>query len=159
MRFTDDQLKLLASVPAVTFDKDWFMIFDVLMTYKEIYNPEGMYWQNIYHVWKIFSVSPFANAMMYTDQTSGITSVTVSPATATLSKGATLQLSAAVVGTGFADKTVTWELSGSEDVTSTITPSGLLTIAGTEANTTLTVTAKSVLNPSKTGTATITVAV
>lgn len=158
VRFTEDQLQLLASVPAVTFDKDWFMIFDVLMTYKEIYNPEGMYWQNIYHVWKIFSVSPFANAMMYTDQTSGITSVTVSPATATLSKGATLQLSAAVVGTGFADKTVTWELSGSEDVTSTITPSGLLTIAGTEANTTLTVTAKSVLDPSKTGTATITVA-
>lgn len=158
VRFTDGQLKLLASVPAVTFDKDWFMIFDVLMTYKEIYNPEGMYWQNIYHVWKIFSVSPFANAMMYTDQTSGITSVTVSPATATLSKGATLQLSAAVVGTGFADKTVTWALSGSETVTSTITPSGLLTIAGTEANATLTVTAKSVLDPSKTGTATITVA-
>lgn len=156
-RFTPDQLTLLGSIPAVTFDKNWFMIFDVLMTYKEIYNPEGMYWQNIYHVWKIFSVSPFNNAMMYTDQTSSVTSVTVSPKTATLSKGATLQMSATVVTEGFADKSVIWTVSGTSATTSTISSTGLLYIAGDEANTELTVTATSALDDTKKDTATITI--
>lgn len=156
-RFTDEQLTLLGSIPAVTFDKNWFMIFDVLMTYKEIYNPEGMYWQNIYHVWKIFSVSPFNNAMMYTDQTSSVTSVTLSPKTATLSKGATLQMTATVVTEGFADKSVIWTVSGKSETTSTISSTGLLYIAGDEANTELTVTATSALDNKKTDTATITI--
>jgi hypothetical protein len=156
-RFTDEQLTLLGSIPAVTFDKNWFMIFDVLMTYKEIYNPEGMYWQNIYHVWKIFSVSPFNNAMMYTDQTSSVTSVTVSPKTATLSKGATLQMTATVVTEGFADKSVVWTVSGTSATTSTISSTGLLYIAGDEANTELTVTAISALDSTKKDTATITI--
>lgn len=156
-RFTEDQLALLGSVPAVTFDKNWFMIFDVLMTYKEIYNPEGMYWQNIYHVWKIFSVSPFTNAMMYTDQASSVTSVAVSPKTATLSKGATLQMTATVATVGFADKSVIWTVSGKSETTSTISSTGLLYIAGDEANTELTVTATSALDSKKKDTATITI--
>lgn len=156
-RFTDEQLTLLGSIPAVTFDKNWFMIFDVLMTYKEIYNPEGMYWQNIYHVWKIFSVSPFNNAMMYTDQTSSVTSVTLSPKTATLSKGATLQMTATVVTKGFADKSVIWTVSGTSATTSTISSTGLLYIAGDETNTELTVTATSALDSTKQDTATITI--
>ena len=156
-RFTEDQLALLGSVPAVTFDKNWFMIFDVLMTYKEIYNPEGMYWQNIYHVWKIFSVSPFTNAMMYTDQASSVTSVAVSPKTATLSKGATLQMTATVATVGFADKSVIWTVSGESKTTSTISSTGLLYIAGDEANTELTVTATSALDSKKKDTATITI--
>lgn len=156
-RFTDEQLTLLGSIPAVTFDKNWFMIFDVLMTYKEIYNPEGMYWQNIYHVWKIFSVSPFNNAMMYTDQTSSVTSVTLSPKTATLSKGATLQMTATVVTEGFADKSVIWTVSGTSATTSTISSTGLLYIAGDETNTELTVEATSALDSTKKDTATITI--
>lgn len=156
-RFTDEQLTLLGSIPAVTFDKNWFMIFDVLMTYKEIYNPEGMYWQNIYHVWKIFSVSPFNNAMMYTDQTSSVASVTLSPKTATLSKGATLQMTATVVTKGFADKSVIWTVSGTIATTSTISSTGLLYIAGDETNTELTVTATSALDSTKQDTATITI--
>ena len=156
-RFTEEQLALLGSVPAVTFDKNWFMIFDVLMTYKEIYNPEGMYWQNIYHVWKIFSVSPFNNAMMYTDQTSSVTSVAVSPKTATLSKGATLQMTATVVTAGFADKSVIWTVTGASETTSTISSTGLLYIAGDEANAELTVTATSALDSTKKDTATITI--
>lgn len=156
-RFTEAQLALLGSVPAVTFDKNWFMIFDVIMTYKEIYNPEGMYWQNIYHVWKIFSVSPFTNAMMYTDQASSVTSVAVSPKTATLSKGATLQMTATVVTAGFADKSVIWTVTGASETTSTISSTGLLYIAGDEANSELTVTATSALDSTKEDTATITI--
>lgn len=156
-RFTEAQLALLGSVPAVTFDKNWFMIFDVIMTYKEIYNPEGMYWQNIYHVWKIFSVSPFTNAMMYTDQASSVTSVAVSPKTATLSKGATLQMTATVVTAGFADKSVIWTVTGASETTSTISSTGLLYIAGDEANSELTVTATSALDSTKKDTATITI--
>lgn len=156
-RFTDEQLTLLGSIPAVTFDKNWFMIFDVLMTYKEIYNPEGMYWQNIYHVWKSFSVSPFNNAMMYTDQPSSVTSVTLSPKTATLSKGATLQMTATVVTEGFADKSVIWTVSGTGATTSTISSTGLLYIAGDETNKELTVKATSALDSTKKDTATITI--
>ena len=123
----------------------------------EIYNPQGLYWNYFYHVWKTFSISPFSNAVLFTTETPAITSVTVSPATVTVAKGATAQFRAVVVNTGFAPKDVIWTVTGTEDVTSNIDVNGLLTVSGTEANTTLTVTATSVFDGSKKGTATVTV--
>jgi len=48
-------------------------------------------------------------------------------------------------------------LTGTETVTSTVDETGTVTIASDEANTTLTLTATSVFDGKKTGTATITV--
>ena len=105
----------------------------------------------------MLSTSQFANAIAFTTEDPSVTSVTLSPKTATASKGQSVQLTATVVTTGMAPETVTWKVTGSETVKSTITSNGLLMIAKDEANTTLTVTAESIYDSGKKDTATITV--
>lgn len=155
--FTTEQIAQLNTIPAVILDRDWFMIFDNFYNFTEQYNGEGLYWNYWYHVWKTFSASPFANGILFTTETPGITSVTVSPATATVAKGGSLQLSATVVSTGFASKGVTWSVTGPADAGTTVSPSGLLYVNPDETATTITVTATSIYNSTKTGTSTITV--
>ena len=155
--FTTEQIAQLNTIPAVILDRDWFMIFDNFYNFTEQYNGEGLYWNYWYHVWKTFSASPFANGILFTTETPGITSVTVSPAKATVAKGDSLQLSAAVVATGFASKGVTWSVTGAADAGTTISPSGLLYVNPNETATSITVTATSIYDSAKTGTSTITV--
>lgn len=151
---TEDEKAALKAVPAVLIDRDYFMIFDNLYKFTEDYNGEGLYWQYWYHAWKTFSTSPFANAVIFVPGTPGVTSVTVSPATATVNKGAMLQLNAAVVTEGFAPKSVVWSINSE---LSTITQAGLLSVSADETAATITVTATSTFDGSKVGTATITV--
>lgn len=151
---TENEKAALKAVPAVLIDRDYFMIFDNLYKFTEDYNGEGLYWQYWYHAWKTFSTSPFANAVIFVPGTPGVTSVTVSPATATVNKGAMLQLNAAVVTEGFAPKSVVWSINSE---LSTITQAGLLSVSADETAATITVTATSTFDGSKVGTATITV--
>ena len=151
---TTEEKAALKAVPAVLIDRDYFMIFDNLYKFTEDYNGEGLYWQYWYHAWKTFSTSPFANAVIFVTGTPGVTSVTVSPATATVNKGAMLQLNAAVVTEGFAPKSVVWSI---DSELSTITQNGLLSVSPDETAGTITVTATSTFDGTKTGTATITV--
>ena len=151
---TTEEKAALKAVPAVLIDRDYFMIFDNLYKFTEDYNGEGLYWQYWYHAWKTFSTSPFANAVIFVPGTPGVTSVTVSPATATVNKGAMLQLNAAVVTEGFAPKSVVWSI---DSELSTITQNGLLSVSPDETAGTITVTATSTFDGTKTGTATITV--
>lgn len=151
---TEEEKAALKAVPAVLIDRDYFMIFDNLYKFTEDYNGEGLYWQYWYHAWKTFSTSPFANAVIFVPGTPGVTSVTVSPATATVNKGAMLQLNAAVVTEGFAPKSVVWSINSE---LSTITQNGLLSVSPDETASTITVTATSTFDGTKTGTATITV--
>lgn len=155
--FTTEQIAQLNTIPAVILDRDWFMIFDNFYNFTEQYNGEGLYWNYWYHVWKTFSASPFANGILFTTEAPGITSVTVSPANATVAKGDSLQLSATVVSTGFASKGVTWSVTGAADAGTTVSPSGLLYVNPNETATTITVTATSIYDSAKTGTSTITV--
>jgi hypothetical protein len=85
-----------------------------------------------------------------------VTSVTVSPATANVAKGGTHQFTATVTGDNSPAQTVTWTVTGGGAGT-TISTSGLLTVAAAETATTLTVTATSTVDTSKSGTATVTV--
>lgn len=155
--FTTEQVAQLNTISAVILDRDWFMIFDNFYNFTEQYNGEGLYWNYWYHVWKTFSASPFANGILFTTETPGITSVTVSPATATVAKGDSLQLSTTVASTGFASKGVTWSVTGAADAGTTISPSGLLYVNPNETATSITVTATSIYDSAKTGTSTITV--
>lgn len=145
------------NVYAAIVDSDWFMVFDNQINFTENYNGQGLYWNYFYHVWKTFSYSKFAPAILFTTSANTVTGVTVSPDTATVARGNSLQLTANVATTGFAPQIVTWSVTGSEDVTSTISSTGKLIVAANEANTTLTVTATSDFDPSKSGTSTITV--
>ena len=139
-------------------DGGWFMVFDNYENFTQNYNGQGLYWQYWYHAWKTFSVSPFANAIAFYAGTSEITEVTVTPASADVYVGQSLQLSASVTGTGLIDKDVTWSVSGSKSPTggTSIDPySGILHVAADEpAETALTVTATA--SDAQTGTATIT---
>jgi uncharacterized protein YjdB len=86
--------------------------------------------------------------------TQAVTNVAVLPATADVQKGATQQFTATVTATGGASEAVTWTVSSTAGST---VVNGLLTVAATETATTLTVTATSVFDNTKKGTATVTV--
>ena len=107
---TDAEMAALNAIPAVLVSSDWFMIFDMLYNFTEQYNGEGLYWNYWYHVWKTFSVSPFANSAVFVPGIPAISSVSVSPESATVSAGQTVLLSAEVVTDNFASKAVDWSL-------------------------------------------------
>lgn len=153
---TDAECQALNTIPAVLVDKNWFMIYDYMDKMTNVMNEQGLYWNHFYHVWKVFSVSPFHNALVFTPTTPSVTSVTVSPATATVSAGGSVALSAKVVTTGFASQAVKWSC---DETKATVSFNGVVTVKdGIAKDTTITVTATSVADSSKSGTATITVA-
>lgn len=155
--FTADELSTLLNIQAIIMDKDWFMIFDNYYNFTEQYNYQGLYWNYAYHVWKTFSASPFANALIFATGENNVTAVAVTPATADVAKGAALQLSADVTGTGFFNKNVTWTVAGAASADTFISSTGMLSIAADETAATLTVTATSTADNTKSGTSTITV--
>lgn len=152
---TSAQLTALDAIPAVIASRDFFMIFDNLQKFTEEYNGEGMYWNYWLHAWKTFSTSPFAPVVLFVPGAPGVTSVTVSPATATVGKGNILGLSAAVVTQNFAPKDVTWSINSE---LSAITNKGVLTVGENETAAKITVTCTSNFDTTKKGTAEITVA-
>lgn len=64
-----DNFGSLTGACAALVDKDWFMVFDNLTNFTENYNGEGMYWNYFYHVWRTYSTSLFANAILFTTDT------------------------------------------------------------------------------------------
>ena len=150
---TSDELTALDKIPAVIVDKDWFMIFDNYQNFTEQYNGQGLYWNYWYHVWKTFSVSPFANNALFVPGTPSVTSVTVTPDTATVTKGQSIQLNATVKTANFAPQSVTWS---SDSDNATVDASGKVTLTST-ATDKINITAKSTYDPTKTGKCVITV--
>lgn len=151
---TSDELTALDKIPAVIVDKDWFMIFDNYQNFTEQYNGQGLYWNYWYHVWKTFSVSPFANNALFVPGTPSVTRVVVTPATATVTKGQSIQLNAKVETENFAPQSVTWS---SDSDNATVDASGKVTLTSA-ATGTINITAKSTYDPSKTDACVITVA-
>lgn len=88
-----------------------------------------------------------------------VNTVTVTPATATVAKGASKAFAASVTGEGAVSNGVLWSVSGTAAVKAgtKIDENGTLTIASTETNTALTVTATSKQDGTKYGTAAVTV--
>lgn len=143
------------SVKAVLVDRDWFMIFDNLLEFTEIFNAQGLYWNYILHAWKTMSISPFSNACLFTTVAPGVTSVSLSPATVTAAAGSKVSLTPTVVTTGFASQEVNYT---SDTEGATVDADGVVTIASTLVkDTVITITATSVVDTSKTGTSKITI--
>lgn len=88
-----------------------------------------------------------------------VSTVTVTPATASVAKGASKVFTATVAGEGAVSNGVLWSVAGSSAVKAgtKIDENGNLTIASNETNTALTVTATSKQDGTKTGTAAVTV--
>ena len=181
--FTEAELTALAKIPVTIIDDEWFQNktyrldgaadTDAEEVFTEgnragfkrtsFYNPETMKNNHWLHYWGVKSTSPFKQAVVFTTDTVAITSVTVSPATATVTAGQNLQMSAAVATTGFANKAVVWSVdSTSAGLGVTITQNGLLKVpADLESTigseTEITVTATSVYDDTVDDDATITV--
>ena len=98
-----------------------------------------------------------ADATVTVKQPATITGVTVTPTTATVEAGKTQQFTATVTGTGDYNEKVTWTVSGNNSTGTTISTTGLLTVAAGETAATLTVKATAVVDDTKSATATVTV--
>ena len=162
--FTSDEKTALAKVPAVIISREWFMDYDYALDNAsgqkttEFYNPTTLENNHFLHAWRVFSTSPFENAVVFTSDTPGVTAIDVSPSTANINGGQTLQFSATVTTTGFANKAVSWSVDSTSKADGvTINQSGLLNVPADVSVESITVTATSVYNPSVTDTATVTV--
>ena len=151
---SEDTLKALNAIPAVLVDKNFFMIFDNMYEFTENYNGQGLYWNYFYHTWKTFSMSPFANALVFVPAVPSVTSVTVSPTAVTCKKGQSVQLSVSVDTENYAPKTVNWK-SNTDGVTVDI--NGHVTVSSSVSGTTAKITATSTYDSKKSGTCTVTI--
>ena len=92
-------------------------------------NPTTLENNHFLHAWRVFSTSPFENACVFEQDTIAVSSVSVSPSTATVSKGQSLQFSASVSTTGFANKGVLWSINSvAETAGAEINQSGKLLV-------------------------------
>ena len=163
VEFTSDELLALASIRGVLVDSEWFMIFDKLLEMRDRYNEQGLYRNHWLHVWKIFSTSPFANADVIVPGAPAVTSVTVTPSTATVAPGSSIALGVEVATTNFASKAVEWTVEADAgntgaDTDVTVDRNGLVQVsADATADDVFVVTATSVYDSTVTGTCTITI--
>lgn len=161
--FTETEITALKKVPAVLISREWFMDYDYALDtasgekQTEFFNPVSLENSHFLHAWRVFSTSPFENACVFTPDTPAVSSITLTPSTATVEAGQKVQLSATVVATGFANKAVYWSVdSTSETAGVTITQEGLVTIpSDMAASSEITVTATSIYDNTVTGTATL----
>jgi len=150
---TSAEIAALNTIPCAIVDRDFFMIYDNLLQFREDYNGKGLYWNEFLHAWKTFSVSPFANAAVAVAGEPTVTAVALSAPTTAVA-GSVAHVLATVTTTNFAPQTVEWSVSPS---TCTVDAAGNVTIPAGFTGT-ITVTATSTYDSTKSATATITVA-
>lgn len=153
VEITADEMTALNQIPLSVVDENFWMVYDNLNEFREVENGQGLYWNYFYHQWKTFSTSPFSNAIVYVPATPAVTSVTVTPESATVSAGTSLALTTTVVTTGYAPQTVTYS-SNNEKVA--ITEGGVVQIDA-DATGTATITVTSTFDQTKSDTVAITI--
>ena len=152
-----------SGIEAILVDKNWYQVYDYLRTFKTAYNGEGLYWNYFYHVWMVYSLSPFANAVAFGTAAPTVTALTVTPTTATVKPGGTLQITTAVTGTGDPTSKCTFAIAGNTDPETVVNTMGKVILGSKETGSLgtskkeITITATSVQDTSKTATCTITV--
>lgn len=151
---TDAEIAALDKVPMAVVGEKFFMVFDNLNEFTESYNGELLYWNYFYHQWKTFSTSPFENALVYVPTTPTVLFIEVTPDTASVKAGSSLQLAVKVGTSGFAPKTVVYE-SDKDGVT--VTEGGVVQV-GEDVTGSVTITVKSTFDETKKATVTLTVA-
>lgn len=157
---TSEENEVLKTVPCILVDRLWLKEAQYEETMTDFRHPTKLYWNYNLIVWKMFGISPFANAVMFAKTIPTITAVNVTPAAITLLKNQQAQLTATVTGTGLFSHDVKWEFDTTTkptDVKTTISPSGVVFIGNDETLETIKVNAISVMNEEIKGSATITV--
>lgn len=127
--FTDDELDSLGNLAGVIIDREWFQNYNYAFDTEgeegslatratSFFNPETLRNNHWLHAWKVLSTSPFKQAVCFTKNvTPSVTSVSVNPSTATVSAGQSVQLTASVATTGFANKGVTYNIVQDSETT------------------------------------------
>ena len=166
-RFTSDELTALGNIQAMLLDGAYFQNYGQLLETTYIMNPANLFENYWLHVWKVYSTSPFANALIYAAGTNGVASVTIDDSdvpTVTAGTGGNKTIDATVTVTGLVPKgaqLVKWSVTTSEGATGTakIDNSGKLTWSDDfTAADTITIKCESAIDSTKYDTATITVA-
>ena len=140
-------------VYAVLCDDEFLMVVNTLDKFTEQYNAQGLYWNYFWHVWRVFSRSPFSNCIAFTSGTIvAATSVSITNTSGTYAKGTDLQMTATVTPATATNKNVRWTLEGAEADTY-ISATGMVHF-GTAQTGTLTIKATLVADPTKTDTCT-----
>lgn len=161
--FTEEEKAMLQSVLGVIISDEFFMDYYYALDnaredgkrLTEFENPTTLDRNVFLHVWAVISTSPFENCAVFTTDTPSVKSVKISPTTATVSKGQGIQLSAEAVTTGLANKSVFYTVTSGK---ATVNQSGYVKIPSDSTDTTVTITATSVFDNTKTASATITIA-
>lgn len=150
---TAEEKQALNTIPAIMVDGSFMQIYQNMHEMTEKFNAESIYWNYWLHEWMTFSVSPFAQRTALVPGAPTVTAIELSPSTASISVGQKVQITANVTATNFASKSVRFTVD--DDTIATVDVTGLVT--GLAAGT-VTVTATSVVDPSVTDTAEITIA-
>lgn len=132
----------LQKVGFIACEKDFFQIWENFQEVTDNYNGSGLYWNYFLHAWYTFSVSPFAQGVLFDYAGGDITSVTVVPASANVAQGSTVVLGATVEGTGIFNKDVTFSISGQTKEGTRVVGNQLTIAVDEPASTQITVTAK-----------------
>lgn len=154
--FTEEEIRLLGTIQLIAMDKRFMQIYD---NYEQMETPfingDGGYTNYPYQVGRVFGASPFHNAVAFTTVESTVTTVTVTADSENVMVGTQLGLQANVETTGFARSGVIWSVSEAEGVT--IGQDGILRVAKTAAAGSVTVTATSVFDSTKSGSLEVTI--
>lgn len=164
----------LGMIPAVIISRNWYKNYTYTLDNasdmslagtraSSFYNPETLRTNHWLHAWKVFSTSPFEQAVLFlannTEYEPRITNIDVSPESATITKGQSLQMTANVSAVFFANKAVVWSVDDTSATAGvTISQTGLLKVPATASVNSVTVKATSVYDPTTDGIAVVTVA-
>ena len=162
--FTAAEVTTLESLAGVMVGADWWMVFDIMQTMRQQNNGQGLYWNYWLHSWKIFSISPFENCIVYTSGAGSVTGITLPYQTLTLSPGAAIQIAPTVAGTGLFNKRVEYSLvvgnaDGVQELAdgTKISPEGVLYVSREATVTSFDVMVTSADDSTVTASATVTV--
>lgn len=116
-----DNFGELTGAKIALVDEAFFQIYDVLLQFESVRNPEGLYWNYFLHKWNVFSVSRFAPAILFTTAENEITNITIAPTSGSHDNGTNFNITATLRKTGYPNTKCNWTLSGNESTETTLT--------------------------------------
>ena len=144
---------------AFIVSKDWFQIWLEDREMTQVYNPTSRTWNFNYFTDGTFSTSLMENCVELVDSLKTITAVTIEDGQS-VPKCASTEIKVSVTNGGekggWTSK-LDWKIEGNESKKTFISPSGILYVDRTETAKTITVTATSVMDNTKTDTKQVTI--
>ena len=163
--FTATEIEALGNIEAVLVDWAWFQVYYKLFETRYLENPENLYENTWLHVWTVYSRSIFENCVAFVSGTNGVSSISLGDMpTVTHGVGGSATIDATITFAGLTPKqggVLVWTVATSSGATgeASIDENGKLTWSDDfTATDTITVTATSLVDSTKTASKTITVA-